>query len=200
MKTITIPKSFGYPTTEIIANGKTYTLNSGVAITVEDHIAEIIENAVALAPKVERYKSRFAQFIEGSITEVKPEDFEGITSIYGCAFYNLYVLKKATISRNITTIGVYAFFGCTGLKSIRFEENSKLKNIDSNAFEWCAKLTEFYLPETPPTLANVNAFANINAACTFYCKTQESLEAYKKAANWSTLTSTYSFVVENKNG
>lgn len=54
MKTITIPKSFGYPTTEIIANGKTYTLNSGVEITVEDHIAEIIENAIKLEPRAKQ--------------------------------------------------------------------------------------------------------------------------------------------------
>ena len=29
-----------------------------------------------------------------------------------------------------------------------------------------------------------------------YCKNQESLEAYKAAANWSTLAGTYAFVVE----
>ena len=56
------------------------------------------------------------------------------------------------------------------------------------------------MPETPPTLLNVIAFQNINTACVFYCKTQESLEAYKKAANWSTLTGTHTFVVEEKNG
>ena len=51
MKTITIPKNFGYPTMEIIANGKHYELSSGKEITVEDNLAEVIENAIALAPK-----------------------------------------------------------------------------------------------------------------------------------------------------
>jgi hypothetical protein len=51
MKTITIPKRFGYPTAKITANGKEYILKSGEEITVEDHIAEIIENAIALEPK-----------------------------------------------------------------------------------------------------------------------------------------------------
>lgn len=173
MKTITIPKSFGYPTTEIISNGKTYTLNSGVEITVEDHIAEIVENAIALAPKVGRYKSRLAQLIERSIQEITEDDFAGVSTIGNCAFYLNDVLKKVTIPNSITA-------------------------IKDDAFGWAHNLTEVHLPEIPPDLETVEAFAGLK--CTFYCKTQESLEAYKKAANWSTLTSTYSFVVENKNG
>ena len=51
MKTITIPKSFGYPTLDVTVNGKVYTVKSGEEITLEDHIAEAIENAIALEPK-----------------------------------------------------------------------------------------------------------------------------------------------------
>lgn len=51
MTTITIPKRFGYPTVDIYINGKKYTFSSGVEISVEDNIADIIENAVALEPK-----------------------------------------------------------------------------------------------------------------------------------------------------
>lgn len=51
MKTITIPKSFGYPTVDIVINNIKHTLKSGVSISVEDHIAEVVENAMALAPK-----------------------------------------------------------------------------------------------------------------------------------------------------
>lgn len=51
MRTIIIPKRLGYPTAEIIANGRHYTLKSGEEISVEDHIAEIIENAIRLEPK-----------------------------------------------------------------------------------------------------------------------------------------------------
>ena len=47
MKTITIPKRFGYPTLDIMVNGKVYTVKSGEEITVEDNIAEAIENAIA---------------------------------------------------------------------------------------------------------------------------------------------------------
>ena len=47
MKTLTIPKSFGYPTAKIVVNRNEHILNTGVEITVEDHIAEVIENAIA---------------------------------------------------------------------------------------------------------------------------------------------------------
>lgn len=175
MKNITIPKRFGYPTVGIIANGRHYTLKSGEEISVEDHLAEIVENAIALEPKHERYFSRLAQFVSGSITEVKKEELDGITNISRCSFYNYFNLISIEIPESVTSIGNYAFDGCKDLVSV------------------C-------LPNTPPTLAAVNAFASINADCVFYCKTQASLDAYKAAMNWSTLTNTYSFVVENKNG
>ena len=51
MKTITVPKKYGYPTLDITVNGKEYTVKSGEEISVEDHIAEAIENAIALESK-----------------------------------------------------------------------------------------------------------------------------------------------------
>lgn len=171
MKTITIPKRFGYPQLDICINGKKYILKSGIEISVEDEVAEIIENALALEPKAGRHFSRLAQFVSGSITEVKSEELEGITAISRCSFYNYFNLISIEIPDSVMNIGNYAFDGCKSLTSV-------------------------YLPNTPPTLAAVNAFASINADCTFYCKTQASLDAYKAATNWSTLAETYSFVVE----
>lgn len=51
MKKITIPKRFGYPTVDITINGKEETFQSGVEISVDDSIAEAIENAIGLEPK-----------------------------------------------------------------------------------------------------------------------------------------------------
>ena len=195
MKTITIPKRFGYPTLDITVNGKVYTVKSGEEITIEDHLAEAIENAVALTPKTERYKSRLAQRADGSITELTTSDLEGVRSISNFAFRECVKLTKVAIPNSVTSIGSYAFNNCYLLKSIEIPDN--ISSIGSNAFDWCPALARVYLPETPPTLANSNAFAYINSACIFYCKTQASLDAYKVAENWSTLTGTYSFVVED---
>ena len=196
MKTITIPKRLGYPTLDITVNGEEQTFASGVEISVEDYVAEAIENAIALAPKLGRNISRISQVVGGSIEEVTPYDLEGIEKIRVSAFYSCKDLKKATIPNNINTIESYAFYGCDNMESITM--GNGLTRIFPSAFDGCAKLTSVHLPKNPPSLTNVNAFANINASCVFSCKSQESLESYKKAANWSTLTGTYTFVVESK--
>ena len=171
MKTITIPKSFGYPTVDIVINNVKHTLKSGEEITIDDYIAEVIENAIALAPKQGRNKSRLAQLAEDGITEITAEDLAGISTIRNCAFYGSKNLATVIIPNGIT-------------------------RIMTSAFAWCPSLVNMYLPEKTPILENVNAFQNINTACIFYCKSQEILNAYKAAENWSTLTGTYTFKVE----
>lgn len=217
MKTITIPKRFGYPTLDVTVNGKIYTLESGKEITVEDNVAEVIENAIALEPKYERYLSKFAQLAERSLQEISAEEFEGIETIGNSAFKNCAELKSVAIPKSVTSIGVSAFSGCSLLKEITIPNGVKIignfafytcnsltsieipdsvTSIGSEAFYGCIKLERIALPEIPPTLTNVNAFTDSNSACVFYCKTQESLDAYKAAENWSTVTDTYSFMVE----
>lgn len=173
MKTITIPKKYGYPTLDITINGKEYTVKSGEEITAEDHIVEAIENAIELEPKPKRYLSKFAQLVGGEIYEVTAEDLDGVATMDVSAFSSRPNLKKVVMPNSIT-------------------------KIDQYVFNWCTKLEGIWLPETPPTLVNANAFDKIKASCVFYCKTQASLDAYKAAANWSTLTGTYTFVVESK--
>ena len=200
MRTIIIPKKFGFPTVDIIFNGKTHTLKSGEEITIEDHLAEIIENAMALAPMVGVPRNKLAQLVEGSYLKITSSDLSGITSIANHAFYKIKGLLSVDIPNKVTHIGDCAFYGCNNLETVSFGEYSEIERIGLIAFELCEKLSKVYLPHNPPVLDNGSAFNNINIACTFYCKTQESLDAYKAAPNWSTLTSTYSFVVENKNG
>jgi hypothetical protein len=52
------------------------------------------------------------------------------------------------------------------------------------------------LPATPPTLDNVNAFQDVPTTCVFSIPTG-SLSAYQSETNWSSLTSTYTFVEED---
>lgn len=52
MKQIIIPTKFGYPTVDIVINEKKYTLKSGTPINVNDAVAAVIENAIALEPKM----------------------------------------------------------------------------------------------------------------------------------------------------
>jgi hypothetical protein len=217
MKTLTIPKRFGYPTLDITVNGIEYTVKSGEEITVEDQVAEAIENAIALEPKHERYFSKLAQLLNQTITELSEEDFGGttkiapyaiaycsslesieipssVTAIETSAFHSCTRLKSVEIPNGVTSIGNYAFYNCKSLENVEIASN--VTSIGGNAFELCPNLSRVYLPTKPPTLGNINAFNDIKADCVFYCKTQASLDEYKAATNWSTLTGTYSFVVE----
>lgn len=198
MKTITIPKKFGYPKANLWLNGKKYTFPSGEEITVEDEIADIIENSMDLAPKYVKNLSRLAQLAEGSITELTLSDLEGITSIATHAFYKTELLLSVEIPDDVKSIEACAFYGCNSLESVRFGENSKLERFGLIVFDQCPNLKRVYLPPKPPTLENINAFSGINSACVFYCKSQESLNKYRSATNWSTLAGTYTFTVESK--
>ena len=169
MKTIQIPTTSNPFIVNI--NNHAYQYRAGETAEVPDEVAEAIEDALELEPKPKRYLSRIAQLAEESLTELTAEDLEGISTISNCAFYSCKSLIKITIPPAITRIG-------------------------DSAFDWCWSLESVYLPETPPTLAKTNAFGNIKSTCVFYCKTQASLDAYRAAANWSTLAGTYTFRVE----
>ena len=169
MKTIQIPTTSNPFIVDI--NNHAYQYRAGETAEVPDEVAEAIEDALELEPKPKRYLSKFAQLVGGSLSEVTEEDLEGISTISNNAFSNCGALKQIVIPDSITKIGLYAF-------------------------DWCAELERVYLPETPPVFTKGNSFTNIKSSCVFYCKTQESLDAYKAAPIWSTLTSTYTFVVE----
>lgn len=196
MKTITIPKRFGYPTLDVTVNGKEYTVKSGEETTLEDHIAEAIENAIALAPKFGRNVTRLGQLADGSISHITASDLGEITSLASHAFYKTELLSSIEIPDDVISVEACALYGCSNLESVRFGTNSKLDRIGLIVFDQCPKLSKVHLPPKPPTLENINAFDNINANCVFYCKTQESLEAYRSAPIWSTLAGTYTFKVE----
>lgn len=216
MKTILIPMNSN-PFTVVI-NNSVYQYKAGQTVEVPDEVAAAIEDALKLVPKPKRYLSNFAKRVEGSITELRASDFEGIESIGGYAFLNCKSLKSVEFPNSITSIGVSAFSGCSSIKSITIgsyvtsignyafygcteltsiEIANSVASIGSEVFYGCTNLEAVRIPENPPALANVNAFPDIKDGCVFYCKTQESLDAYKAAENWSTLVGKYSFVVES---
>ena len=194
MKTISIPE-YNNPFVVNI-NNKEYIYKAGATIEVPDDVAEAIEDALELIPKPKRYLSKIAQRAEGSLTEITANDLEGVETIIDSAFRNCASVTSIEIPDNVKSINQNAFLSCTNVRCIRCGDNSLLESIAVGAFNWCSNLSKVYLPPNPPMLENVSAFNNIKADCVFYCKTQASLDAYKKATNWSTLTGTYSFVVE----
>lgn len=155
----------------VVINNNVYQYKGGETVEVPDEVADAIEDALELVPKPKRYLSKFAQRAEGSLEEITVEDLRGVSTISHSAFVSCENLRKVSLHNGINTIRNYAF-------------------------NWCSNLESVWLPEIPPTLVHTNAFDNVKADCVFYCKTQASLDAYKAATNWSTLTGSYSFVVE----
>lgn len=184
MKTIIIPKRFGYPTLDITLNGKVYTVKSGEEITIEDHLAEVIENAIALAPKYARNISKFAQRVEGSISEVSESDLEGISTIYSYAFYNCDSLTKVVVPNGVQSVGGFAFAYCEILEKVVLPES--IIAIDGRAFAESKNLTRVTIKaQIPPSIAD-STVEYIPQTCVFEVPS-EALGAYKSAAYWSTI-------------
>ena len=102
-------------------------------------------------------------------------------------FYNCYSLGSVTLPEGLTTIGSSAFSNCYTLPTITIP--STVTSIAAQAFNTCYGMREYhFLPTTPPTLANQNAFGGIHADCKIFVPAA-SLEAYKTASNWSTYAS-----------
>lgn len=192
MKTITIPTNCNPYI--VVINNHAYTYRAGDTVEVPDEVAEAIEDAIELVPKPKRYLSRIAQLAEGSIGELTINDLDGAEKIAKRAFEHCQSIKRVELPNCITSIGSEAFFSCEAINRVTIGDG--VKQIATYAFYGCIALARVELPEIPPVLEDVNAFNKIKTACKFYCKSQASLDAYKAAENWSTLTGTYAFVVE----
>ena len=55
-------------------------------------------------------------------------------------------MKSVTIPSSVTSIGEYAFSGCSNLESVVFEGNSQLKTISGRAFQNCSSLKSIIIP------------------------------------------------------
>ena len=68
---------------------------------------------------------------------------EGITSIGNYAFNGCTNLALTSLPNGITSIGNSVFYNCSSLTSLRIGSN--IQTIDSNAFSGCTKLTTIYI-------------------------------------------------------
>ena len=82
--------------------------------------------------------------IPGTVT-YKGRDFM-VTKIGDDAFNWATKVTHVIIPRSVTTIGVNAFYLCTGLTTVKF--STFVTNIGENAFEGCSSLTEIILPSS----------------------------------------------------
>jgi hypothetical protein len=100
------------------------------------------------------------------------------------AFGNTGIAEVIFLSpSNITTIGAYAFLGCTGLTSVTIPDS--VTTIGASAFWGCTGLTNVtMLAAMPPTLG-WDVFDGTHASLQIFVPSG-SVAAYQSAANWNT--------------
>ena len=119
---------------------------------------------------------------------------DGVTSIGASAFNNCTNLALTVLPDGVTSIGNNAFNGCSNLALTVLPDS--VTSIGNSAFSSCTSLytidlTAFTNPLNIPTLQNSNAFSGIPALAEFWFSSQEVLDAFSAATNWSTLASKF---------
>ena len=75
---------------------------------------------------------KFAEYVDGSLTEVSAADLSGISKIRDYAFNRYSGLTSVTIPNSVTSIGKSAFYNCRGLTSVTIPNS--VTSIGERAF------------------------------------------------------------------
>ena len=70
----------------------------------------------------------------------------GITTVGDYAFAGCSSLQEVTLPGSVEIVGVFSFKGCTGLREIVIPEGVSV--LASKAFQFCSALKKVYLPST----------------------------------------------------
>ena len=117
-----------------------------------------------------------------------------LTSIGSYAFYNCSGLTSIEIPASVTSVGSSAFSGCSDLKSVLFGENSQLTSIGWSAFFNCSGLTSIEIPASMTSIGSY-AFSGCSSLTSIsYTGTMEQWNAITKGNSWNNNTGNYIIV------
>ena len=139
---VTIPASYSISDDGTIIKGTDYKIVA---------IAEAVDTSPGGTPS---YVGPFMR--NSSITKIIIEE-NGITSIPTYTFQYCSGLTSITIPASVTSIGEDAFYGCSNLATIIFEEGSQLKSMGNYAFQNCSSLSSITIPASVTSIGS-NAF------------------------------------------
>lgn len=108
-----------------------------------------------------------------------------VTSIGEYAFSGCSNLNRIYIPYGVKTIARYAFYGCEALASVTIP--SGVTSIGQSAFQGCTALTSVTVNATTPPYLGYNAFYSTKNYPIYV--PAESVDAYKAASNWSSYAS-----------
>ena len=143
---ITIP----YGVTSI-GDAAFYNCSSLTSITIPESVTSIGSNAFQYCSSLTNV------YYNGTIEDWCNISFSSVYSnpmYYVKHFYMLdeniewYEVTNITIPYGVTSIGSYAFYNCSSLTNVTFEEGSQITSIGSYAFYNCSSLTNITIPES----------------------------------------------------
>jgi len=104
---------------------------------------------------------------------------DSVTSIGGYAFSGCSSLESVTIPDSVTSIGGYAFSGCSKLTSVTIPDS--ITSIGGYAFSGCSKLTSVTIPDSITSIGGY-AFRNCDSLTDIYFTgTEEEWNAIEKS-------------------
>ena len=90
-------------------------------------------------------KDLFVEIATGTVTDIKADQIDGLTSVPEYAFTGCDKLKSVILPTTTTGIYDYAFYECANLESVTIT-NTGYSFINPNAFEGCDKLATINVP------------------------------------------------------
>ena len=119
----------------------TYESNEEVINKIKNIIINIIQDEESITPDDDTI-TELVDLITEELTD-KITDFKTtIEDLISHSVHGNFTIPAPTADSGVIHIGSYAFFGCTGLTSIEFEEIPEGNNIvGSYAFSGCSNLT-----------------------------------------------------------
>lgn len=103
--------------------------------------------------------TRLNQYINGTLTEVTAEDFNGISTLRDYTFYQHPTLKRVEFAENLWSAGNSTFRGCPKLEIVDFSKCTKVRYLGMYTFYGCTSIRELTIPSTVERI-DQNTFEN----------------------------------------